>query len=591
MLGLGLNTVPGPNDIDDDTVMQDLAAFERRVRIRWQFIDAGGLPRYRVPNPDFVPDEATRPVEKFLQDVRMAVESVLNVHPPRKQPNIPKVIRDGIESLRKRRDIVVKAADKNMGTVVVDAAWYRDEAMRQLGDATTYRCIVDLDTEADQQRWPEIVTSLREELTALVAEFAECQWLDAKEIEYILNEDFDSLPQFYLTIKIHKDPVAGRPIVPSHSWQTTPASIWLADHLHPLLGEYSTHLPDSTTLIQILERRTFETDSWLVALDVVSLYPNIDIELGVAAIEQVLNESKATRMWPEDKKQFVIRLLRFVLSRNYLQFGSLVFLQLSGTAMGTSVAVAFACLFMAILERPVVEDPRFKSYIALYKRFVDDALVIWEGPRATLDKFITALNNRTPRIKWTHELSQSEIVHQDITIFKGPRFEKIMKFDIKTFQKKLNAHLYLPWITGHERHQKESFIVSETRRYAKTNSAEADFLEMRQLFGHRLTARGIPQAVIRRAFGKVRYKDRHTLIFGDKERERGDGGQPLVFVTTYTPRHDHLDLGGIIRHAYEREYVVHSQEMLLLFDARPMVAYRKGRTLGSYVTSAKWKDT
>ena len=56
--------------------------------------------------------------------------------------------------------------------------------------------------------------------------------------------------------------------------------------------------------------------------------------------------------------------------------------------MGTSFS---AVIVMVRLESPIVNDARFRQYIRLYKRFIDDLFHIWTGPAAVLCDFRRAL--------------------------------------------------------------------------------------------------------------------------------------------------------------------------------------------------------
>ena len=51
--------------------------------------------------------------------------------------------------------------------------------------------------------------------------------------------------------------------------------------------------------------------------------------------------------------------------------------QIVCTAMGTSFSVVYAVIFMIWLETPIVNDVRFRQYIRLLKRFIDDLFLIW----------------------------------------------------------------------------------------------------------------------------------------------------------------------------------------------------------------------
>ena len=52
--------------------------------------------------------------------------------------------------------------------------------------------------------------------------------------------------------------------------------------------------------------------------------------------------------------------------------------------METSFSVVYAVIFMIWFKMPIVNDVRFRQYIRLYKRFIDNLFLIWTGPAAVL---------------------------------------------------------------------------------------------------------------------------------------------------------------------------------------------------------------
>ena len=63
--------------------------------------------------------------------------------------------------------------------------------------------------------------------------------------------------------------------------------------------------------------------------------------------------------------------------------------------MGTSFSVVYAVIFMIWLGTSIINDEKFRQCISLYKRFIEDLLLIWNGPTAVLCEFQHALANNS----------------------------------------------------------------------------------------------------------------------------------------------------------------------------------------------------
>jgi hypothetical protein len=151
---------------------------------------------------------------------------------------------------------------------------------------------------------------------------------------------------FYILLKLHKSPIAGRPIVSSIATTTFYASRYLDRVLQPIMKSSFSFIRNSTDLILRLESSTYPTDCILGSADVINLYPSIDLQDGLHMLHIALRISPIK----VENIPLLMDLAQFILFNNYLSFNDQVYLQLRGTAMGTPFAVTFACIYISMLE-------------------------------------------------------------------------------------------------------------------------------------------------------------------------------------------------------------------------------------------------
>ena len=113
-------------------------------------------------------------------------------------------------------------------------------------------------------------------------------------------------------------------------------------------------LKDSLSLIRQLEALP-KQNILLTSADVAALYPSINIEDGMKALQWFMAEHSSI---PQNLQPKYLRLARFVLENNYVECKGIEgsFLQRIGTAMGTSFSVTYAILFMIWLETPIINE-------------------------------------------------------------------------------------------------------------------------------------------------------------------------------------------------------------------------------------------
>ena len=78
----------------------------------------------------------------------------------------------------------------------------------------------------------------------------------------------------------------------------------------------------------------------------------------------------------------IIEAMSIIMTNNNFECGDTFFLQLLGTAMGTSAVVMWATLYYAYHKEHYL-IPRHGEHLLYYQRFIDDMLIIWVGNKTT----------------------------------------------------------------------------------------------------------------------------------------------------------------------------------------------------------------
>ena len=359
--------------------------------------------------------------------------------------------RSGLRELKENPTVRVLATDKNLGPALVSTEWVEKETLKHLNDIQSY-------AQVTKDDWTFRRLKVIETRDKLVNSYS--RFLPPNSVKFLRS--LDDSPRsidpakFYILPKIHKSPIAGRPIAASHSYITRPISIFVDELVKPNIT-MPTVLRDSGELIQCLEKVELPANCFLVTADVSSLYPDIDTKKAIIALDLLLREGKVAQT------PLLVQLARLIFENNFLksEFSSDVYHQTFGIAMGTPFAVTATNAFMYYHERDIIE--LYSRNLTLYKRFIDDIFVIWEGPRDTLLQFLSAIDAKDERIKITYEISDSKISFLDLLLFKDPANNKLQ---YSTFQKPLNKYLshFTPLVTKKLLSKVSSCVMPEIAR-------------------------------------------------------------------------------------------------------------------------------
>jgi hypothetical protein len=569
VLSLGFNFIPTPPDASNKDYLASFERFRRSARLFHEH--AGDAPQVLdplyVPNSEYDPQPQFTRLERALRRVDEQLRVQLTLHP--RQWRRPHPAIRIAQQLAADRSITICAADKNLGVCVFDTEEYERLVHLHLDDANQYELVQDVDDIYEQahRRLEDILNEdwsfhndPRENRNVVLYLSA---WL----------QRFHDIPNFYVTAKIHKLPVIGRPIAAAHSWITTGPSKVVSVMLEP----YRKHrfiARNTQALIDAVDGKLIRKDALLFSLDVRAMYPSMRHDLCFAIPD------KLDPKLPDG----IAELMRFVLEYSLIRYGDNVYRQRHGQPMGTNNAPAVADTFMLVHFELHKDIYRVINNLPLYKRYLDDIVGVWNGTREELEAFRQLCNTIVPGIEFDMEVENNSINVLDVTIYKehDPDNPYFVTLGVKTYQKALNKYQYPPASSAHHPATKRGFVRGELIRYVRNSTDYLDYAAMLPRFRARLRARGYSHSWITSLFATVDHANRRDYVSAIRRRS------PTIipWITRYSPRHHRLQAGRTVNSEADSitRHPAHPFNV-----AKIVHGYRVGRKLRSFLCPPRHK--
>ena len=551
ILGLGLNFVPPPHKCNYFFLNEAVNKFTRRIRIKKHF-----LSQQRYSSPDntaesnlhlritrslttsqaqahFDPPITNSPIEHYIKTATAKVLSIGQSNKESKMDAKWGLFHEVANKLHTRTDIIIKPADKNLGTVVMDRTKYITEALseRNLGNVNTYSKISN----------PPDTTIIVEQLTDICNKQT---WLSDHKINILYSDlitdityDRVKLCRMYFLPKLHKPNLTFRPICASINWITYWTSVYIHLSIFPLLTLIPSYITNSAQVVTMLDYIQPPKYFQFLEADVDNLYPSINIDDGLDAMHTFLCQRSK---FPKEKITFLVNLTKWVLTNNFVNFNNDFFLQTSGTAMGTPCAVVFACIYMHIIEQEALDIFASQRYIhscvILFLRFIDDIIAIFTDYTSAYE-FMEILNSRRKNITLTFKIRNMEAQFLDLTLYKDKHESQIIQ--VKAYSKPMNKFLFLPPTSCHPPHIFPGWILGYGKRLRLNCTADSVYNNCLKDFQSRLLDRGYDQRLITTTFSKIPNRDNIISKLRTSNKPNSQTNTKSIgipFVVTYTPQ-------------------------------------------------------
>ena len=198
--------------------------------------------------------------------------------------------------------------------------------------------------------------------------------------------------------------------------------------------------------------------------------------------------------------------------------------------MGTKMAVAFANIFMAKIEKEILRQSTTKPIFR--KRFIDDVISMWNTSRDKIEDFLVKANSFHPTIKFTAEISETETTFLDTKVYKGDRFNKESILDVRTHFKATETFQYRNFYSCHPPGVTKGFLKGEALRLLRTNSSQFTFEENIRNFKTHLQNRDYPARKVEKHLSEIKFSDRGMSLAQKNKTARK---KILPFVTQCHP--------------------------------------------------------
>ena len=504
--------IPKPN------VRDTCQRLKRDIRLKyfWSKLgvrDSGSFCSKLYKPSGFTPPKANPTIEKALADFQKEIskavtENLLGL--PRKH-NIPTGPRKLLSTLPENKDFIVLPADKGLGPVIMERPFYKQKALDHLQDNKTYKRLSKRSAErrmhAAEYQFKLLIQANKKVLT-------EDEWTYFQRC----FTETRRTPQGYWMPKVHKNPTEYRPIISGVNSRMGDLSKWVDYQLQQVVRLCPCYLKDSNALLRKLRKLgKLPPNTVAVTADAVAMYTNIDTKHSLQVLQRWF-ELHAHQLPHRFPVQMILKAINLIMCNNVFQFDDTYWLQLIGTAMGTSCACMIATIYFSyheetrilpvyahqyvvpLMSMPPIAEPRptFKTPpLLMHARLIDDALQIWDMSRLPKHyrKNFRALMSEELKfgiLRWKVDKLTKKVDFLDLTIAMDRKGE----ICTKTFVKRMNLHLYIPPASAHPIGTLKSLIFGNLQRYWIQNSKLEDFVSITKAFHGHLLNRGYSPVVL-----------------------------------------------------------------------------------------------
>ena len=192
-----------------------------------------------------------------------------------------------------------------------------------------------------------------------------------QQVDFLLQDlGANKAGTFRIRIKLHKDPVVGRPILNLGKSWLAPAAAFLVETLKPAATSLSYVVQSSVEILDLLSELRVTESTCLATFDISNLYPSVDRTHFMTCLARRIRTFWAAKA---SFASFLITLVEFVLGFQFINHSDQIWRVDKGLPTGLSASVIFANLYLADLDEFVLNEC---GCVLTWRRYIDDAFAL-----------------------------------------------------------------------------------------------------------------------------------------------------------------------------------------------------------------------
>ncbi len=427
--------------------------------------------------------------------------------------------------LANNKNIIIRSADKGSAVVLLNRSDYLKEGFKQLENQKFYKHM-DLD----------LTDTHVNTISNALEDMYQNGEIDDKTKDYLLSCP-GRTSDLYLLPKIHKpnfniNAHPSRPIMSANGSPTEKISEFVDFFLNPTTFHLPAYVRDTSDFLRkIDEIKHLPDNTFLVTLDVESLYTNIPNDYGIEAAKITLND---TRTFPGIKptNTSLLTLLKLVLTKNNFKFNGENFIQVGGCTMGSKLSVGYTNNCLGKFETDFVYP--YPLQPLLYLRYIDDIFIIWTHSEEELHNFVKHMNECTTFFTFTMDASRESVTFLDTRISIE---NNLLIADL--YCKPTDSHNFLYYSSAHPKSCKDSIPYSQFLRIRRICSKYDDFYKHCINLCAHFIRRQYPGELLEESLFKVSQLNRESLL-NPPPKEIKTNKDSVFLISTYHPHHNFL---------------------------------------------------
>lgn len=152
------------------------------------------------------------------------------------------------------------------------------------------------------------------------------------------------------------------------------------------------------------------------------------------------------------------------------------------------------------------ENPFFES-ISLWKRYIDDILVIWRGGPETLMQFHQWMNSRNNFLKFTVEIDKHRISFLDLSIYSTPS-----GLQSELYRKPMARNSLLQYDSQHPKSLRSNLPYGQFLRVRRNCYTLDKYKDHADQLAKNLRARNYPSRLVKRSYKRAANNNREALL-------------------------------------------------------------------------------